>query len=144
MALDTSTPPSPASLHDHREGTVVSHVHEMLRLGVVEPTATPVFLSRLFTVPKKGSSVGRLVVELKALNKFILHHHFRMLTFAQVRLHLQKRDWLASLDLKDAYWHVPICPRFRKFLDFQVGRQCLQFTRLPFGLSIAPKVFFPA
>ena len=62
-----------------------------------------------------------------------------MLTLAQVRLHLQKG--LASLDLKVAYWHVPIAPRYRKFLTFQVGAQCFHFIRLPFALSIAPRVF---
>ncbi|KAK3886844.1 hypothetical protein Pcinc_009030 [Petrolisthes cinctipes] len=64
-----------------------------------------------------------------------------MVSVAQVRTVLRKGDWLASLDLKDAYWHVPIHPRFRRFLAFQVGTETFQFTRLPFGLSLAPRVF---
>ncbi|XP_076030869.1 uncharacterized protein LOC143019053 [Oratosquilla oratoria] len=64
-----------------------------------------------------------------------------MVSVAQVRSVLREGDWLASLDLQDAYWHVPIHPRFRRFLAFQVGRETYQFTRLPFGLSLAPRVF---
>ncbi|KAK3880633.1 hypothetical protein Pcinc_014878 [Petrolisthes cinctipes] len=64
-----------------------------------------------------------------------------MVSVAQVRTVLRKGDWLASLDLKDAYWHVLIHPRFRRFLAFQVGTETFQFTRLPFGLSLAPQVF---
>lgn len=55
-------------------------------------------------------------------------------------LRLSKGVWLTSLDLKNAYWHVPIHPRFRRFLAFQVGSDTFKFSRLPFGLSIAPRV----
>ncbi|KAG0722172.1 hypothetical protein GWK47_045013 [Chionoecetes opilio] len=44
-----------------------------------------------------------------------------MLPFAQVLLRLRQGDWMAPLDLKDAYWHVPIKPRFRRFPAFQSG-----------------------
>lgn len=64
-----------------------------------------------------------------------------MLTLSHVHLGLRQGDWMAFLDLKDAYWHVPIHPRFRRFLAFQAGSETWQFTRLPFGLSIAPRVF---
>ena len=29
---------------------------------------------------------------------YIRHHHFRMLTIAQIRLHLKKGDWMTSLE----------------------------------------------
>ncbi|XP_045106652.1 uncharacterized protein LOC123501712 [Portunus trituberculatus] len=99
------------------------------------------FLSRLFTMPKKDIGKPRLVMDLSSLNKFLKPLCFKMLTVAQVHSVLREGDWLASLDLKDAYWHVPIHPRFRRFLAFQVGTETFQFTRLPFGLSIAPRVF---
>ncbi len=53
---------------------------------------------------------------------------------------------MISLDLKDAYLHVPIIPQHRKFLRFafrdQQGilRVC-QWGALPFGLTTAPRVF---
>ena len=106
----------------------------------MEPASGKVFLSRLFTVPKKSGGT-RLVMDLSALNKFLKPLHFKMVTVAQVRSALRKGDWLASLDLQDAYWHVPINRRFRRFLAFQVGAETYQFTRLPFGLSLAPRVF---
>ncbi|KAK3893097.1 hypothetical protein Pcinc_003090 [Petrolisthes cinctipes] len=121
--------------------SVVPHVLEMREKGVVERATGRVFLSRLFTVPKKDQGKTRLVMDLSKLNKFVKTLHFRMVSVAQVRTVLRKGDWLASLDLKDAYWHVPIHPRFRRFLAFQVGTETFQFTRLPFGLSLAPRVF---
>ncbi|XP_073446125.1 uncharacterized protein [Dendrobates tinctorius] len=52
---------------------------------------------------------------------------------------------MAGLDLKDAYYHLPIHYRFQKYLRVAVFLegtiQHLQFTAMPFGLSIAPRVF---
>lgn len=121
--------------------SVRPHVRDMLERGVVEPATGRVFLSRLFTVPKKDTGKTRLVMDLSALNKFLTPLRFKMVSVAQVRSVLREGVWLASLDLQDAYWHVPIHPRFRRFLAFQVGRETYQFTRLPFGLSLAPRVF---
>lgn len=48
---------------------------------------------------------------------------------------------MTSLDLTEAYLHVPILPRHHRFLRFCVERMHLQFKALPFGLSSAPRVF---
>ena len=42
---------------------------------------------------------------------------------------------------QEAYWHVLIARRFRKFLAIHPGDQVCRFTVLPFGLNIAPRVF---
>jgi hypothetical protein len=44
-------------------------------------------------------------------------------------------DWAASIDLKDAYFHVPIALDARKFLRFVWRGRLFQFCVLPFGLS---------
>jgi len=54
---------------------------------------------------------------------------------------LKPGDWLASLDLKDAYFHVPIFPSHRKFLRFAFLNRVYQFRVLSFGLNTAPRVF---
>ena len=49
---------------------------------------------------------------------------------------------LGHLDrLKDAYFHIPIKPTFRKFLRFTVGTEVFQFKALPFGLTSEPREF---
>ena len=44
---------------------------------------------------------------------------------------------MAVLDLKDAYYSVPINPQHRKYLRFEFK----EFTCLPNGLASAPRVF---
>ena len=46
-----------------------------------------------------------------------------------------------SLDFSDAYFHIPINQRSRKYLRFFLNNQTFQFTALPFGLATAPLEF---
>lgn len=49
--------------------------------------------------------------------------------------------FLASLHLQNAYYHVPINIRLRKYLAFAFAEFQYWFKILPFGLNIAPRVF---
>ena len=60
---------------------------------------------------------------------------------ASVRQAIRHGDWAASLDLKDAYFHLLIHEADRKFLRFTWGGVVYQFRALPFGLAPAPWVF---
>ena len=98
------------------------------------------FYSRLFVVWKTSGS-WRPVIDLSALNLFVDVSHFRMETIQSVLLSVHQGDWMASIDLKEAYLQVPVHPDSRCFLRFVAqGREC-QFSALCFGLSTAPQVF---
>ena len=98
------------------------------------------FYGRLFTVPKSSGGL-RPVLDLSPLNKHLKVIHFRMETPQSIRESIRQGDWASSIDLKDAYFHVPIHKNFRKFLRFVWNDRVYQFRALPFGLSLAPWVF---
>lgn len=75
------------------------------------------FVSRMFLVKKEKKNF-RPVFNLKALNKFVLIKKFRLISHFKVPSFLQERDYLASLDLSQAYCHVPISSRHFPFLVF--------------------------
>ena len=52
-----------------------------------------------------------------------------------------KNCYMASLDLKDAYYSIPIESSDRKFLCFIWRGETYQFTCLPNGLACAPRKF---
>ena len=58
-----------------------------------------------------------------------------------IRTSLIPGEWVSSIDLSDAYLHIPIHPSSRKYLRFCYKAQVFQFTSLPFGLATAPQVF---
>lgn len=49
--------------------------------------------------------------------------------------------FMATLDLKDAYFLIPIVKTQRKFLRFTFDGCLYEFTCMPFGLCVAPFVF---
>jgi hypothetical protein len=54
---------------------------------------------------------------------------------------LQKNDWMLSLDLQDAYWHIPVAEDHRKYLTFSIDGRTLQCAALPFGWKGSPLTF---
>ena len=56
-------------------------------------------------------------------------------------LSVQEGDFLASINLKDAYFQIPVHQALRKLLSFLLGGVVYQFKALCFGLSTAPQVF---
>ena len=46
-------------------------------------------------------------------------------------------EWVSSIDLSDAYLHIPIHPNSRKYPRFCYKAQVFQFTSLPFRLATA-------
>ena len=86
------------------------------------------FYNRLFLVPKPHQR-WRPVIYLSRLNTFLLVERFKMETPESIRASLIRGKWVSSIDLSDAYLHIPIHPNSRKFIS------------LPFGLATAPQVF---
>ena len=98
-------------------------------------------VSRIFVVPKKDGG-WRPIINLKWLNKtFLDPPHFRMDTALDAAALLHPGDWTASIDLKDAYFHVPVNRRFRRFLRFGWRGRLYEYLVLPFGLCLAPLIF---
>ena len=64
-----------------------------------------------------------------------------METAEVIRASLQTGEWVASIDLTDAYFHVPIHPKFQKYLRFHVQGRADQFRALPFAIATAPLEF---
>ena len=101
---------------------------------------TDQILSPIFTRPKKDGS-HRMILNLKNLNQDIECHHFKMDTLLTALTLITPGCYMASIDLKDAYYSVPIDEQNKKFLCFMWDRQLWQFDCLPNGLALAPRKF---
>ncbi|CAJ0954485.1 unnamed protein product [Ranitomeya imitator] len=96
------------------------------------------FYSNLVT--KKDGTVHP-ILDLKLLNKYVKVWHFRMDSLWSVISSMDRGEFLASIDIKDAYLHIPIFLPHQMFLRFAIQEDHFQFTALPFGLATAPRVF---
>jgi ribonuclease HI len=118
----------------------ISTMLEKRALEEVLDPSTPGFYSLLFVVPKKGGK-WRPIIDLSILNTFLVRKTFKMETVKSICSLLHKGAWTFSIDLTDAYFHIPIHPTSRKFLRICYGGRVFQFRALPFGISIAPWLF---
>uniref|UniRef100_A0A803K510 ribonuclease H n=1 Tax=Xenopus tropicalis TaxID=8364 RepID=A0A803K510_XENTR len=92
------------------------------------------FYSLLFLITKATG-------DLRMLNRYLKRQTFKMETLATIKSMIRPGDWLASLDLKDAYLHIPIALEHQRFLRFCLKDQHYQFRCLPFGLATSPRTF---
>ena len=134
--------PTPIFLQQTESLSLEEEVNKLLLKGAVEKIEPegPGFYSRIFLVPKKNGKL-RLIIDLSRLNTFLEIQSFKMETANKVRQAIQPNDWAISLDLTDAYLHVPIHRQSRKYLRFCLKGQTYQFKALPFGLATSPYVF---
>ena len=95
------------------------------------------FYSVYFLIPKKDGGF-RPILDLRGLNRFLKVLPFRMLRMADVLQSVAQGAWFVLIDLKDAYFHVPIAPHHRQFMRFAFQGRAYQFKVMPFGLSLAP------
>jgi hypothetical protein len=120
-------------------------VDALLSKGAIEEVPLfpppPCYISSIFLVPKKSGGM-RPILKLKRLNAAHLNTpYFCMETVEDVRYALQLGDWAASIDLRDAYFHVPLHHSTKKYMCFGWRGHLYCFCVLSFGVSPAPKVF---
>ena len=98
------------------------------------------FLSPIFLVPKKDGEY-RMILNLKNLNESITYHHFKMDTF-EIALKLIKPNcYMASADLRHAYYSINMAESQQVKLRFVFSGKIYQYTCLPNGISCAPRLF---
>ena len=88
---------------------------------------------------KEGGG-NRPVINLKHLNNFIPYQLFKMKGLNLLQNMLQKGD-MCKLDLKDAYFCVPLKKESRKYVRFQWEGTLYEFFCLCFGLGPSPLIF---
>ena len=119
-------------------------VQELLQKNAIEEVphrqrGTGVY-STYFLVQKQDLTM-RPILDLRGLNRSIKTIHFKMTTLQGVIPLIRQGDYLATLDLKDAYLHIPMCQAHRKYLRFMIEGTHYQFKVLAFGVKSAPRVF---
>ena len=127
----------------NKQSALSTAIQDLIRKGAIDIVQKPDslgFYSRLFLVPKPGNR-WRPVIDLSCLNKFLAISKFTMETPESIRASLRKNEWVTSIDLTDAYLHIPIHPHSQKYLRFHHKGVSYQFTSLPFGLATAPLTF---
>ena len=128
--------------NDNNTRIIDAEIQNLLNIKVIEKVKSieGEYISPIFVTPKKNGEY-RMILNLKKLNEHVEYHHFKMDTF-EMALHLIKQNcYMASVDLRHAYYSVPIDEQYQKYLRFIWKGSIYQYTCLPNGLASAPRLF---
>ena len=136
------SPPVNKTFSPSEKEIIQNEITKLSHKGVIEEAVytNDSYLSNVFVRPKKDGS-HRMILNLKSLNEFVAYHHFKMDTFQTAISLIRPGCFMASVDLKDAYYSIPVAPQDRKYLMFEWQGTYFQFTCLPNGLACAPRLF---
>ena len=117
-------------------------ISEMLEKGAIQKTSYErgQVLSSLFLREKKDGT-QRPILNLKKLNQNIPYLHFKMESLKDVKNIIQEGDWMVKIDMKDAYFTVPLSQKSQKYVRFKWRNQIYKFLCLCFGIGPAPRLF---
>lgn len=119
-----------------------AHIAGQLASGVIQEThERAVHLASLFFHVPKRSGGWRFVHDLRLLNAHLDTPTFRMDSLAVIRAALPRGAWFTSVDLRDAYWHIPVPQWLRRFLAFQALGRTFQWASMPMGLASSARYF---
>lgn len=117
---------------------VNKEIDKMLDLGVIRPSKSP--WSSPFVMVKKKNGEMRFCFDGRKLNSVTKRDAYPLPFVNDILNKLRDAKFLSSIDLKKAFWQIPLEPESCEKTAFTVPRRGLfEFTVLPFGLHNSPQ-----
>lgn len=120
-----------------RQKLVDEELDKMLKLGVIEPSHSE-WSSPIILLDKPDGS-KRFCVDFRKVNLVTKKDAYPLPHVTSILDRLRDARYLSSLDIKSAYWQIPLEHSSKEKTAFTIpGRGLFQFVTMPFGLSNAP------
>ncbi|KAG5879135.1 hypothetical protein JTB14_004111 [Gonioctena quinquepunctata] len=121
--------PVPQKIVDHE-------FDEMLEKGIIEPSSSP--WSSPIVMVRKSDNGWRFCVNYKKLNAVSVPDAYPIPYVSSILDRLRDAKYLSTLDIKSAYWQIPVAESSRPLTAFTVPtRGLFQFRRMLSGLHSA-------
>lgn len=140
---DQKTLPTQIPMNQTQVKAVDGEIEKLLNMGVLVQDFVDEkdqFFSTIFTRPKKDGGL-RMILNLKKLNESVEYVKFKMDTLTTALTLVTPHCWMASLDLRHAYYSVGMAEKHWKYLKFMWQGKRYKFTCLPNGYSAGPRKF---
>lgn len=125
------------------EKTVAETIQNNLEQEIIERVTNEMnknWISPVLVVPKHDGKL-RAVVDLRAPNRAIIREEYFGETVDSILIGLEGSKLFSTIDLTNAYYHVPLSKESRELTNFIFQNEIYRYKRLPFGLNIAPDSF---
>ena len=114
-------------------------VDAMLKLGVIEPAASP-YNAPVVLVQKKDGS-NRFCIDYRKLNQDTVFDAEPMPDVNYLFSNLANKKYFSKLDLTKGYWQIPMKESDKEKTAFTTAQGQFQWKMMPFGLKNAGAVF---
>ena len=96
-----------------------AEISKLLIKGVIVNTTREPndYISSIFTRTKKDGSY-RMIFNLKTFNEFLIFKHCKLESIEDALDLVTEGCYVGSVDLKDAYYSIPIHENYQKYLKF--------------------------
>ncbi|KAJ3656579.1 hypothetical protein Zmor_015648 [Zophobas morio] len=109
----------------------------MLELGVIEPSKSP--WSSPVVMVKKPNNEYRFCIDFRKVNQVSKRDAYPLPYVSTILDRLHSARVFSSIDIKSAYWQIPLAEESKEVTAFTVpGKGLFHFRRMPFGLHTAP------
>ena len=132
----------PNIMNKNEEELIEEEISKLIGMKVISESIHEPgeIISPIFTRPKSDGSL-RIILNLKKMNESVEKEHFKMESIETVLSMIKKDCYMASIDLKHAYYSLPIDKEYRKYLKFYWKNKLYCYNVLPNGLSCGPRCF---
>lgn len=114
---------------------IFEELDRMLAMGVIEESNSS-WSSPVSLVRKPGKN--RLCLDARKVNERTVKDAYPLPHIDGILSRLQDTNYISAIDLKDAFWQIPLERKSREKTAFTVpGRPLYHFTVMPFGLCNA-------
>lgn len=137
--IDTSGPPlssKPRRLNPNQLDFLGSHLKDLLKAGIIEPSSSP-WSSPIHMVRKPDGS-WRVTGDYRRLNTVSVPDSFPIPFLQDFTAKIAGSTVFSKLDLKKAYFQIPIHPKDVPKTTITTPLGAFQYLRLNFGLKNAP------
>ena len=114
-------------------------LNDKLDRGIIEPGNGP-YSSTVLLLPKPKGGL-RFVLDYRALNECIKADAYTLPQVEEVLSTLHGSTLFSAIDIKEAFWSVPLDEDSKQLTGFRTPIGLFQYTRMPMGLKTASAVF---
>ena len=142
--LDNSVPPVKLPLRKiplAMKPDLAAELERLENLGVIEREEQPTDWVSSLVVARKANGDIRVCIDPKPLNKALKRAQYPMPTLEDLLPRLKKARVFNVCDVSSGYWHVELDEASSRLTTFATPTGRFRWTRLPFGLSVAPEIF---
>lgn len=134
--------PNSLRLNQHDKEAIDTDVRALLDQRViikVIPKPDQI-VSNLFTIKKKSGKLCS-ILNLCDFNTFVPVESFKCDSIEVLLRLLFHHAWLISVDIRHAWYHLALLPKYRKYFTFDWKRQRYMYTCTSMGLNLVPKIY---